>query len=427
MFNKDNRCELELLSLRTILNEVGAYIYTKDLDGCYTFANDLVLELFQARLDEVVGKDDSYFFDLDVSNELRKNDVRVLEFGETIEKEELNIIKATGKTRIYWTVKKPLYNENGQIVGMCGISTDITERKRLEKELKDNQNLLNIILNNMDSYIYMKDDKRNFKYVNSNVAKVFGYDSVEDVIGKKDIDVLPKEVADSFWEIDKKVFQLYEKQTAEEVFPNEKGETRHYWSIKLPYRSEEGATSLIGFSTDITELQVLKEELRVQAITDQLTGAYNRRHFVKICESEFARSRRYDLDLSIIMLDIDWFKTVNDKYGHLVGDEVLKEFTQRCEKLKRSEDTFFRIGGEEFAIILPHTNMQKAKELAKRIKQYQNENLITGDFKGEIKITCSIGISSLRSDDKDYEEIFSRADDALYKAKETGRNKICIK
>jgi len=426
MFSGDPARDLELLSLKTILNEIGAYIYTKDINGCYTFANDHVLELFQASLEEVVGKDDSHFFDLEISNELKKNDTRVLKNGEFIENEELNIIKATGETRIYWTVKRPIFNKDKEIIGMCGISTDITERKRLEQELKDKQNLLNIILNNIDAYVYMKDENRNFKYVNERVAKVFGYDNVDDIVGKKDVEVIPQEVADSFWEMDKKVFIDKQKQTAEEIFPNEKGEERHYWSIKLPY-TEEGKTSLIGFSTDITELQVLKEELRLQAITDYLTGAYNRRHFVKVCKDEFDRSRRYNLDLSIIMLDIDWFKSVNDKYGHLVGDEVLKEVSKICNKLKRNEDIFFRIGGEEFAIMLPHTNIDEAKELANRIKEYQNNNNVKGNFDGEIKITFSIGISSLSSEDKTYEEIFSRADDAVYEAKETGRNKICIK
>lgn len=427
MFKKIDRCELELLSLRTILNEIGAYIYTKDTDGCYTFANDLVLELFNTEFDDVIGKDDSHFFDLEISNELKRNDACVLEHGQVIEKEELNIIKATGETRIYWTVKKPLYDKEENIVGMCGISTDITERKKLEQELEDKRNLLNIILDNMDAYIYMKDDKRVFKYVNSKVVKVFGYESADDILGKKDTDIVPLDVADSFWEMDRKVFDSLEKHAGEEIFPNEKGELRHYWSIKLPYILENGKKSLIGFSTDITELQILKEELKIQAITDYLTGAYNRRHFVKTCEAEFERSRRHDLDLSIIMLDIDFFKSINDKYGHLIGDEVLKELTKRCNDLIRAEDTFYRIGGEEFAIILPHTTIKEAEQLANRIKEYQDKHLVIGNFEGEIKITFSIGISSIYKSDKDYEEIFSRADDALYKAKDSGRNKICIK
>lgn len=425
--NISNNLKLELQTLKTVLNEIGAYIYTKDINGCYTFANDLVLELFKAPLEDVIGKDDSHFFDLEISNELKKNDTRVLKYGEYIENEELNIIKATGETRIYWTVKRPLYDEKNNIIGMCGISTDITERISLEQDLKEKQYLLNTILDNIDAYVYMKDNKRTFKYVNSKVAKVFGYDNVNDIIGKRDIDVLSKDVADSFWQMDKKVFDSGEKQTAEEVFPDDEGNIRHYWSIKLPFKLDDNTNSLIGFSTDITELQILKEELRVQAITDYLTGAYNRRYFVKACENEFERTRRYNLDLSLLVLDIDWFKSVNDNYGHLVGDEVLIEIAKVCNSLKRVEDTFCRVGGEEFAIILPHTNLDSAIQLAKRISEYQNDNPVKGNFDGEINITFSIGVSSFNLNDKSYEDIFSRADDAMYEAKDTGRNRICVK
>lgn len=417
---------LELQSLKTVLNEIGAYIYTKDLDGKYSFANNLVLKLFDSSLEDVVGKDDSYFFDLEISSELQKNDIQVLKHGKYIENEEVNIIKATGERRIYWTVKKPLYDEANNIVGMCGISTDITERKVLEQEIKEKQYLLNTILDNVDAYVYMKDDKRKFKYVNSNVAKLFGYENVDDIIGKSDIEVLPKDVADSFWEMDKKVFDTNKKQIAEEVFPDDDGNKRHYWSIKLPFNLDN-TPSLIGLSTDITELQVLKEELRLQSITDYLTGAYNRRYFVKACANEFKRSKRYDLDLSLILLDIDWFKSINDNYGHLVGDEVLVKLAQICNKLKRTEDTFCRVGGEEFVIILPHTNTENAIKLANRIAAYQKENPLHGNFEGEIQITFSIGVSSLKQSDENYEAIFSRADDAMYESKDTGRNKVSIK
>ncbi|MDH5473658.1 MAG: PAS domain-containing protein [Gammaproteobacteria bacterium] len=126
--------KMEHALFKCALNEIGAYIYTKDINGCYTFANTLVLDLFGLPLDQVIGKDDSHFFDLAYSKELRLNDRQVLDQGKVIENEEVNFIKSTGKTRIYWSVKKPLRNDDGEIVGMCGVSTDITERKQVEKE-----------------------------------------------------------------------------------------------------------------------------------------------------------------------------------------------------------------------------------------------------------------------------------------------------
>ena len=126
--------KMEHALFKCALNEIGAYIYTKDINGCYTFANTLVLELFGLPLDQVIGKDDSHFFDLAHSNELRVNDRKVMDNGEIVENEETNFIKDSDEIKVYWSVKKPLRNDDDEIIGMCGVSTDITAKKKTEKE-----------------------------------------------------------------------------------------------------------------------------------------------------------------------------------------------------------------------------------------------------------------------------------------------------
>ena len=133
-----------VIGLSTVLDQTGAYIFTKDCAGCYTYVNRKVQELFGATAENIIGKDDSHFFDLERTNELRINDRLVIDQGETLEREEINIVKATGETRIYWTIKKPLRNDAGQIIGMCGISTDITERKLMENALRNSENHLRL-------------------------------------------------------------------------------------------------------------------------------------------------------------------------------------------------------------------------------------------------------------------------------------------
>ena len=249
---------LNINTLFTVLNEVGAYIYTKDLEGKYTYANSLVLELFGVTLDEILGKDDFSFFDESEIDCLLENDRRVF-CGEIIETEEILIVKRTAEKRYFISVKKPLYDENKKIIGMFGISTDITEQKMLEKQILEQKTFLDTILDNVDAHIYMKDENRVFKYVNHKTASLFGC-SPNEIIGKKDIDVLPKKIADHFWESDAQALETNEKVCVEEYYEDENTKNC-YWSIKLPYELHHGR-AVLGLSTDITLLKDQEVEIK---------------------------------------------------------------------------------------------------------------------------------------------------------------------
>ena len=414
---------LQAKMLGEVLNNVGAFIYTKDLKGFYTYVNQAVLDLFDKKLEEVVGFDDSHFFDLDFSTQLNKNDQKVMLEGITVESEETNYIKSLKETRIYKAVKNPLYDTNGNIIGMCGVSTDITDEKKLQQTVKSQQHLLNAVLDNADAYIYMKDIDRTFQYVNSKVANLFG-DTPENIIGKKDTEVLPIEVAEHFHLSDQKVFETNEKQIIEESSEDERGELRHYISTKIPYQLEEGIPALIGFSTDVTELYALKEQFKKQANTDSLTELYNRRYFTEHSEREFYRAKRHLRIVSLISIDIDHFKNINDCYGHPAGDKVLMSVAKCLLPCIRQEDILARIGGEEFSILLPETTLQSAKVVAERIRLNQSNLSITGEWKGEITLTVSIGVTCIKFEDDTFDDFFRRGDKALYQAKALGRNQV---
>jgi diguanylate cyclase (GGDEF)-like protein len=168
-----------------------------------------------------------------------------------------------------------------------------------------------------------------------------------------------------------------------------------------------------------------KENLQLEEIAfiDPLTGAVNRRKCEELFALEFKRATRYKRDLSFLMLDIDHFKQVNDTYGHAAGDEVLKHFSSICLKMARHLDVVARIGGEEFAVMLPETNSEGAYEFAERFREKICNSSVTIDNTTTIKYSVSIGISSLDiACDKDVKTILERADKALYQAKKCGRN-----
>ena len=279
------RLEYELDHLKSIFNEIGAYLFTKDLDGRYVYANQAVLDLFGCTLAELQGQDDSAFFDLDHSDTLQRHDRQVLTQQIEICQEEINYLKETGEKRIYWSVKKPMYGRNGALIGLCGISTDITEKKQIEAHLAEQHQLLEIILANVDAHIYMKDSQHRFLYVNQKVSDLLGLPA-EQIINRRDDEVIPAASACQLWRLDNRVFETGELQAGEESLTDIEGNQQYYWSVKVPFLLADGTPTLIGISSDITELHQLKEQLHKQSVQDGLTGLYNRRFFFEVCEKK---------------------------------------------------------------------------------------------------------------------------------------------
>ena len=174
---------------------------------------------------------------------------------------------------------------------------------------------------------------------------------------------------------------------------------------------------------DITQRKRLERRLNHLASTDPLTGARNRRHFMEVARTEFARARRHNRHVVILMIDIDHFKRINDDFGHEAGDLVLTEVVHRCEDGLRAGDVLGRIGGEEFAAVLPDTNLQQAGHVAERIRN-RIENMSVEYNERAIAITISIGMAELQLEDPNVQGLINRADVALYQAKAAGRNRV---
>jgi len=177
----------------------------------------------------------------------------------------------------------------------------------------------------------------------------------------------------------------------------------------------------------IRELKMSREEMKRLAITDGLTHLYNRRYFSEISRDIFRIAHRDHKALSVIMLDIDHFKRVNDTYGHQAGDEVIRELAAILQAQKRESDIVCRYGGEEFVILLPETETEGAKKVAEKIRRSVMDHPVSAGEGTDIEFTVSLGVAEVdHPNDRSIEEALSRADDALYEAKENGRNRVCI-
>ncbi|WP_348945776.1 diguanylate cyclase [Chitinibacter sp. FCG-7] len=256
-------------------------------------------------------------------------------------------------------------------------------------------------------------------YINQHAAKMFG---------------LPQAAA-----LSKRAFELYydrvdflhhsEDALAGKAVNNAECILRHkegnpFWAnvSMSASTSNDGTTLLIGLS-DITQRKQLEDELKRRATTDSLSGLANRAYFMETAQQEIQRTKRYQRRACILMLDIDFFKKINDNYGHQTGDQVIRTMANLCRASLRDIDLIARIGGEEFTAFLPETTLDEAYLAAERLRTHIEENVIMLDDGREIKFTSSIGISEITPDDPNVDAPLKRADTALYASKHSGRNK----
>jgi diguanylate cyclase (GGDEF)-like protein len=171
------------------------------------------------------------------------------------------------------------------------------------------------------------------------------------------------------------------------------------------------------------ELERVRDDLQIIATTDALTGLLSRRRFLELAERDLARARRYGRRLSLLAIDLDHFKQVNDRYGHAAGDAVLIAVAQALIEQTREHDLVGRLGGEELALVLPETGLEAAQQLAQRIRAHIRSLMPESDGV-RIPITVSLGVAEARPDDLSVQALLKRADRALYQAKEYGRDRV---
>jgi diguanylate cyclase (GGDEF)-like protein len=207
------------------------------------------------------------------------------------------------------------------------------------------------------------------------------------------------------------------------------GESRLVEIVASPLWDEDGAfRGVVEAMRDIADrdkVEGLFAELQKMAVTDGLTGLYNHRHFKERLNAEFARTRRIPEPLSLLLIDIDLFKSINDSHGHLAGDEILQGVARVIRNNVREIDILARYGGEEFAVILPCTDRVGARKMAERLRQSVADEAFYIDWK-EIRVTVSVGAATYPDDSEDSEDLIGKADQALYHSKRSGRNQSSL-
>jgi diguanylate cyclase (GGDEF)-like protein/PAS domain S-box-containing protein len=306
---------------------------------------------------------------------------------------------------------------------VCGTHLDISEERETQHRL---QRLAESLPGVIYTFVMEPDGEFRFTYISRKSIDFYGIppeismqkpSAIFDIIVADDIGRVHSSIDDSA-----RILEEWRCQYRVELA----GEIRWMEGVAQPEKDEVGRIIWHGMVMDITERKQLELELERLSITDELTGLYNRRHMLRTLEEQIARAERYHETFSVIALDVDHFKQINDAWGHLVGDHVLIQFAGVLSARVRRTDVVARTGGEEFLILLPNTSNQDAHRVAEALREateredFRNEDgeTFTVTMSGGV-VTWVNGLSSIR-------ELLSRCDQRLYQAKREGRNRIVV-
>ncbi len=412
----------------TALDNIPAYIYMKDRAHRYVYANRSTLRLFNRTDQTLSGCTDAEFFPPDAVAQIEGVDHRVIDQKCDIT-EELVVRAPDGSERVYLDIKTPIFSESDPqtVWGLCGISTDITESLQQRSALQESEARFQAVFESAAIGMALVDLEGRFMQANHALCQLLGYDH-EELIGKSFESIthqedLPQDLAmkDELISGTRDFFQ------SEKRYFHKRG--RAIWvqiNVAVLRDDRQKPLYFIAQIQNITAQKDLIDKLDVEANRDHLTGLNNRRAFMEKAETELKRSRRYGHSLTVFMIDIDHFKQINDSHGHNAGDRLLQALGKLMRDVMRSQDIVGRIGGEEFAILLPETSINMAAEVAERLRATVSCYELVLEEGLPLSFTISVGVVALPDADINLDMLLSQADKAMYQAKEQGRNRMCV-
>lgn len=408
---------------KAMVQHANSIILVWKTDGTVRFMNNFGLSFFGYTAEELIGENilGTILSDRDIYE--KDLEIMVADISTNPEKyknnENENITREGERVWVAWT-NTMILNPDTREKEVLSVGNDITARKKAEESLSLFLRLINA--SGQGFAIVGLDEK--FQFVNQTLCDLIGNTKPEDLIGQTIYELFPQASRDV---LRSKILPdvIKSKQWTGELDLNQFKEDRLSTIMNFFLVTDEnGRPTFIGnIITDISERKRLEEELREFATIDELTKVWNRRFFLEQADRQVkvqARSRR---PLAVLMLDIDLFKKINDRFGHNIGDDALKTVSQACLASLRETDLFGRLGGEEFAALLIDCDQTQAMQAAERMRKAVSiAEVLTP--KENLRLTISVGVSSSNYT-LDLEKLIKEADQAMYKAKETGRNRVC--
>ncbi len=308
------------------------------------------------------------------------------------------------------------------------LTSQLGELTHSQELLRERQMKLDAFVNALPSLSFIYDEEGRYLEVMANETSLLSTD-VDKLKGHLIAEMMPPHVTVLMMDAIQQAIGTGKTQVIEYQIQVLAGDERWFEGrIALMEKNAEGHSKVVFIATDITQRIQLYQEVQRLANQDPLTACFNRRHFMTLAEQELQRAIRYQHTLSLVMLDIDQFKIFNDLYGHQIGDQILCELVNLCQKKLRSIDILGRYGGEEFIILLPETVASGGLQVAERLRE-SIEKMERVSITKKSPLTVSMGVASLNSNNdpaQTLDMLIKRADQALYAAKSAGRNSVRV-
>lgn len=424
--------ERDLMS--AALTRSPEYFYIKDHASQFVVANlNVAHNAGYERPEQLAGKTDFDLTDEKRAAELFAEEQHIMATGTPVMSRKDRLVDASGRERWFLTSKVALHNADGEAIGIAGTTRDITEQHRLEAALTDSRNLLNYAVNEMSDGLAMFDRTGHLVYCNERYRGLFPLTAEVRRPGAHIRDILIR-VVQTGEQLNLGDPEEWVQLVAASLRKHSEEQVALYdgrWLMIKTRPTDEGAAMVVV--SDITsikraegELRSLTSELRVLAETDGLTGLMNRRSFDVHFAEELERGQIERNAFSLVMFDVDWFKSYNDTLGHPAGDECLRVVAHCIKMALRQSDIAARYGGEEFVAILPDTDEDSAFIVADRVRTALAELKLPHPSTRSGIVTLSAGIASYADGEtrRSGGQLLSRADEALYEAKGAGRNRV---
>lgn len=428
----EQRAELNLLGQfrESVIDNASIWINVLDVGARVTVWNKAAEQISGYSRKEVLGNPliwEWLYPDPEYRARIIKTVADILDQGVEVEDFETSIRVKSGEWKsIAWNSRR-FFNEQGEIIGSIAIGRDITAYKQAEQRLVERERQLATLMSNLPGMAYrcLYDETWTMKFVSNGCRRLIGY-SPEDLVDNHTLSYASMIHEEDLGPLQAEIERALTENrsfTAEYRVRRKDGQDLWVWEQGRAVLVD-GRQYLEGIIADISRRKAMERELKLLAIRDVLTGLYNRRHFEQTLRADLDRARRYGRPLSLLLVDVDHFKSINDRFGHQAGDEVLRQLGRVIQSSIRAADYAARYGGEELVVVMPEIEGEEAMTTAERLRGLVQATDMMGEPHGAT-VTISVGVATHPHHGSTPEEIFEAADRALYLAKQRGRNRVC--